>query len=532
MTRTGLLVLLLAAPCVLPAAEPAPPTLTPGPVALLLEAVADPATAPQIAAALGHSDPQVRGAAARVAHVAALRSLQPDLLAVLATETDRGAALEEIRAAFTAGAGLDQVTASAERLRLVEPMVIAYARTHGPASDSVLPTVLALKEPPLASFVEQATRRGRDGLGRFAAPALRDANAPLWRAVLSAAPASGTSALPTSLLVAGLSSPGAPLRVATAWYVLSSESRPPSLPPIDAMAGPGTNAAEIELEQAFVFALLRRAYEGNVGRDWATELRGAGADEWRGRLGEPAVARLLTRAEARAASAAITNGDDEEMLTKLALLPVKPLPAGDRTPMHLLPPLPAGLARDVLAVTGCEPRDDEAAAAAVLYHPDGRPKSVTMIDAARSAGCERAVRNLMSLGLTSATTETATQVVLAWLGPDDLACTDVGTPETPRRVGRSSGRSRPVEEPKKVRDVKPIYPAEAKSKGSQGMVLTEAVIGPNGCIRELDVISSPDRLLSQAAILSVSRWRYTPTLLEGVAVPVLMTITVNFKISH
>jgi len=38
-------------------------------------------------------------------------------------------------------------------------------------------------------------------------------------------------------------------------------------------------------------------------------------------------------------------------------------------------------------------------------------------------------------------------------------------------------------------------------------------------------------LLDQAAIEAVRQWVYTPTLLNGVPVPVIMTVTVNFKLS-
>ena len=38
-------------------------------------------------------------------------------------------------------------------------------------------------------------------------------------------------------------------------------------------------------------------------------------------------------------------------------------------------------------------------------------------------------------------------------------------------------------------------------------------------------------LRKQAATEAVKQWVYTPTLLNGVPVPVIMTVTVNFKLS-
>ena len=37
-------------------------------------------------------------------------------------------------------------------------------------------------------------------------------------------------------------------------------------------------------------------------------------------------------------------------------------------------------------------------------------------------------------------------------------------------------------------------------------------------------------LLDQAALDAVKQWQYTPTLLNGVPVPVIMTVTVNFTL--
>jgi protein TonB len=36
-------------------------------------------------------------------------------------------------------------------------------------------------------------------------------------------------------------------------------------------------------------------------------------------------------------------------------------------------------------------------------------------------------------------------------------------------------------------------------------------------------------LLDQAALDAVRQWEYTPTLLNGTPVPVIMTVTVNFR---
>jgi protein TonB len=87
-----------------------------------------------------------------------------------------------------------------------------------------------------------------------------------------------------------------------------------------------------------------------------------------------------------------------------------------------------------------------------------------------------------------------------------------------------------IKEPKKLRDVKPAYPDIAKQARVQGIVILECVISPQGKVSEVKVLRGIP-LLDAAAIEAVKQWVYTPTLLNGVPVPVIMTVTVNFKLS-
>jgi TonB family protein len=60
-------------------------------------------------------------------------------------------------------------------------------------------------------------------------------------------------------------------------------------------------------------------------------------------------------------------------------------------------------------------------------------------------------------------------------------------------------------------------------------VILEAIISPTGCIRTVEVLRGVPAL-NWEAVRAVMQWRYTPTLLNGVAVPVIMTVTVNFRL--
>lgn len=88
-----------------------------------------------------------------------------------------------------------------------------------------------------------------------------------------------------------------------------------------------------------------------------------------------------------------------------------------------------------------------------------------------------------------------------------------------------------VQPPRKLAGVNPVYPPLAKTVGAQATVVLECTIGPDGrvgCIRVL----RGHPLFDAAAIGAVESWSYAPTLLNGVPVSVLMTVTVEFKLSR
>jgi periplasmic protein TonB len=84
--------------------------------------------------------------------------------------------------------------------------------------------------------------------------------------------------------------------------------------------------------------------------------------------------------------------------------------------------------------------------------------------------------------------------------------------------------------PRKIRDAKPVYPAGALPLRAQGAVLIEAVIGPDGRVQDARVLHSVVPLLDQAALDAVRQWAYEPSVLNGEAVSVIMTVVVNFAL--
>ncbi len=98
-------------------------------------------------------------------------------------------------------------------------------------------------------------------------------------------------------------------------------------------------------------------------------------------------------------------------------------------------------------------------------------------------------------------------------------------PQEPVRV------SSDLQEARLIHKVTPVYPELAIRARVSGVVRLEAIIGEDGAIRQLQVLSGHPWLVP-AAREAVSQWRYRPTILGGVAVPVVTRIDVNFTVSR
>lgn len=93
----------------------------------------------------------------------------------------------------------------------------------------------------------------------------------------------------------------------------------------------------------------------------------------------------------------------------------------------------------------------------------------------------------------------------------------------PMRIG---GDIRP---PVLVHRVEPTYPELASNARVEGTVILEAIIDEEGAVQSLKVLRSVP-LLDKAAVAAVEQWRYSPVMLNGRPVPVILTVVVSFKI--
>ena len=98
-------------------------------------------------------------------------------------------------------------------------------------------------------------------------------------------------------------------------------------------------------------------------------------------------------------------------------------------------------------------------------------------------------------------------------------------PPTDRPIRLHSG----IKAPLNVNHVAPIYPVIAQRARVEGTVILEATIDTQGTVVSAKVLRSIP-LLDAAALEAVGQWRFTPALLNGVAVPVIMTVTVRFTL--
>jgi TonB family protein len=110
-------------------------------------------------------------------------------------------------------------------------------------------------------------------------------------------------------------------------------------------------------------------------------------------------------------------------------------------------------------------------------------------------------------------------------------------------MGSRSGSAQPQEGPQKIRiggavesaklikKVNPVYPPEAKAQRIQGLVRLEALLGKDGSVKHLTVLSG-DPMLAKSAINAVNQWKYQTTLLNGNPVEVLTEVDVNYTLAE
>jgi protein TonB len=98
-------------------------------------------------------------------------------------------------------------------------------------------------------------------------------------------------------------------------------------------------------------------------------------------------------------------------------------------------------------------------------------------------------------------------------------------PPQPVRVGGA------IKQPQPVNQTAPVYPPAARRARVEGVVILECTISAAGRVLDVKVLRGIP-LLDDAAVAAVKQWLFAPTLLDGVPVPVLATVTVSFSLKQ
>jgi TonB family protein len=516
--------------------------LSPGSVAMLVDYAGAPETQERLLAALHDRGAETRAAGARVVNVLGINGLVPELLRALEAEGNTDAAREELRALAVLGGprGDSALYAAASRLRgeLIGALAEVFARRWNAGLESK-----AGESPPKVDPVTglRGSAAGSASLTQAVVGAIREKDEALLEVALRIARTTKTDLDPGTLST-GLQMEVPRFREAICWHIALID---PERLPADVKEQVISSAAD-DTASSFACEVAARILGRPVREmgDWMTKL----GEEGTKRVPVlPVVLMHLTPGERQTLSQART-GTTDELERYLERKSPEPRPPGERSEhgpaeeislgrLLDLTGFPRGFVAGVLATTGCghAPSEDWAAAE-VSYGEDGRPRAMSPLAGLEGRErCQRAARLLLRSSLAPArgtTGPSGKRVVLVRLDGDFVECSASGT------IGQSSGEEWPrsvggqIREPKKTRNVSPVYPESAKREHRQGVVILEAVISASGCITSLEVIRSVHPSLNAAAMRAASDWRYTPTLWNGQPVPVMMTITINFRLAY
>jgi TonB family protein len=129
---------------------------------------------------------------------------------------------------------------------------------------------------------------------------------------------------------------------------------------------------------------------------------------------------------------------------------------------------------------------------------------------------------------------TVTRTVLPPLDVEVVAGDNHSTKVELNRPAQLAANSAPATnaaeiEPMSADVQQPSYPLLAQHMNVQGSVILQAIIGADGVVQDLHVLSGP-AILASAAQEAVREWRFKPVLQNGAAVETKARITVNFNI--
>jgi TonB family protein len=197
---------------------------------------------------------------------------------------------------------------------------------------------------------------------------------------------------------------------------------------------------------------------------------------------------------------------------------------------RLARPLSVMLMKDLQSLLACTPAAGNVAVLDVTYRPTGQVRAVSTVSPAARGGCAQVAALTAALDVAPGhrtVPESRVDRLVIGLRPGDLTCdrAPAVAEVPPERVGRR------IRAPRKTRNVSPVYPPDVIAARVQGVVLAESSITTTGCVVDAFITRRVHPALDVSALVAIGEWRYEPATLDGVAVPVIMTVTVNFSLN-
>ena len=506
---------------------------TPASVALLAGRL-DAVSVTNLRAALTHQDATVRAIAALIAGIQKM-DLATDLARVLEGEKDERAAAEQIRALLFVDDATWRETVE-RRLSATRPLEIrAYVEwlvrnrpdMLADRMAEVFQAVPATELHQFSSLVSAAIQHHPAMADRLLRGWMRIASGSAWRSVLNATGERAREA-EAAVLRDALDSQNAEVREETVWALVSRMAYGQDVAPIVIEGAlPRQSGAEPVTWETVGRELVARVHRGVSTPDRAEFYKTESARR-RGDAAAAAYFPQLTVGEREALRSVLKDDMPEPRRTKRPDPPKEAKPPS--MPMRTVSVAWPALLQDLMRESGCQASQTSYMVGfTVAFRGDGRPERAGLAGLDLAPQCDKVLATLARLTLADVGDTILPGVMQTFVLPlnkDFVAC--VG--ELKQVSGARPVRADSLERPRKVRDVRPVYPPLAQQNRIQGLVIIEGTISATGCARSLVVLRSVHPLLDMAAIQAVSGWRFTPTLLNGQPVPVIMTVTVNFTL--
>jgi len=93
-----------------------------------------------------------------------------------------------------------------------------------------------------------------------------------------------------------------------------------------------------------------------------------------------------------------------------------------------------------------------------------------------------------------------------------------------------AAQSSAVKAPRKIKDVKPVYPEQSLLAGDEGVVLVELKVDTSGSVTDTRVLWSKCSRLNESALKATRSWQFEQVLVDGKARPFAVTAQVPFRL--